>query len=192
MQEVFRPRTPTATATCWSWPPSWPASRSPAGPPGQDLYVNVSARALTSERFLAGLPARLDGVVVELGENADDVELERLADVAARLRARGARVALDDVGAGAQEFARLARLRPDVVKIDRLAGERLRPRPGQRGGAARAGVVRRRPRASRCARRAWRTRRTSASSMALGVTHVIFVTADELWYRRFRRVVERR
>jgi len=88
-------------------------------PAGQDLYVNVSARALISERFLAGLPARLDGVVVELGENVDDVELERLAEVATLLRARGARVALDDVGAGAQEFARLARLRPDVVKIDR-------------------------------------------------------------------------
>ena len=88
-------------------------------PAGQDLYVNVSARALTSERFLAGLPARLDGVVIELGENVDDVELERVADVTAQLRARGARVALDDVGAGAQEFARLARLRPDVVKIDR-------------------------------------------------------------------------
>ena len=28
-------------------------------------------------------------------------------------------MALDDVGAGAQEFARLAALRPDVVKVDR-------------------------------------------------------------------------
>jgi EAL domain-containing protein (putative c-di-GMP-specific phosphodiesterase class I) len=88
-------------------------------PADQDLYVNVSARALTSERFLAGLPPRLDGVVVELGENVDGVELDELAGVVARLRARGARMALDDVGAGAQEFARLARLRPDVVKIDR-------------------------------------------------------------------------
>jgi diguanylate cyclase (GGDEF)-like protein len=88
-------------------------------PAGQDLYVNVSARALTSERFLAGLPERLDGVVVELGENVDGVELDELAVVVARLRTRGARMALDDVGAGAQEFARLARLRPDVVKIDR-------------------------------------------------------------------------
>jgi diguanylate cyclase (GGDEF)-like protein len=88
-------------------------------PEGHDIYVNVSARALTSERFLAGLPARLDGVVVELSENVDDVGLAELADVASRLRARGARIALDDVGAGAQEFARLARLRPDIVKIDR-------------------------------------------------------------------------
>lgn len=88
-------------------------------PAGQELYVNVSARALTSERFLAGLPARLDGVVVELGENMDDVELHELAHATALLRGRGARIALDDVGAGAQDFARLARLSPDVVKIDR-------------------------------------------------------------------------
>jgi EAL domain-containing protein (putative c-di-GMP-specific phosphodiesterase class I) len=86
---------------------------------GQDLYVNVSARTITSERFLGGLPARLEGVVVELCENTDDVELGRVAEAAARLRSRGARIALDDVGAGAQEFARLSALRPDIVKIDR-------------------------------------------------------------------------
>jgi diguanylate cyclase (GGDEF)-like protein len=88
-------------------------------PAGQTLFVNVSARALVSERFLSGLPVQLDGVVVELCENTDDVELRLVADAVTRLRARGARIALDDVGAGAQEFARLAHLRPDIVKIDR-------------------------------------------------------------------------
>jgi diguanylate cyclase (GGDEF)-like protein len=91
----------------------------PGRPEGTDLYVNVSARALTSERFLAGLPAQLAGVVIEICENTDDVALAVLADAVARVRERGARIALDDVGAGAQEFARLARLRPDIVKIDR-------------------------------------------------------------------------
>jgi diguanylate cyclase (GGDEF)-like protein len=88
-------------------------------PEGRDLYVNVSAKALTSERFLAGLPVRLAGVVIELSEDPDDVELSRVADAVTRLRSRGARIALDDVGAGAQEFARLARLRPDIIKVDR-------------------------------------------------------------------------
>jgi diguanylate cyclase (GGDEF)-like protein len=88
-------------------------------PAGTDLFVNVSALALTSERFLTGLPVQLDGVVIELCENTDDVELHLVEDAVSRLRARGARIALDDVGAGAQEFARLARLRPDIVKIDR-------------------------------------------------------------------------
>jgi diguanylate cyclase (GGDEF)-like protein len=88
-------------------------------PARHDLYVNVSARAVTSERLLAGLPARLDGVVVELSEDPDDVELSKVADAVSLLRGRGARIALDDVGAGAQEFARLARLRPDIIKVDR-------------------------------------------------------------------------
>jgi diguanylate cyclase (GGDEF)-like protein len=88
-------------------------------PAGHDLYVNVSARALTSERFLVGLPTRLEGVVIELSEDPDDVELSLVADAVSRLRGRGARIALDDVGAGAQEFARLARLRPDIIKVDR-------------------------------------------------------------------------
>jgi diguanylate cyclase (GGDEF)-like protein len=88
-------------------------------PNDQELYVNVSARALTSERFLAGLPTRLTGIVFELCENTDGVDLSVVSAVVVRLRARGARIALDDVGAGAQEFARLAALRPDVIKIDR-------------------------------------------------------------------------
>ena len=46
----------------------------------------------------------------------DDDELGVLVD---RLRARGARIALDDLGAGASELIRLAGLRPDVIKIDR-------------------------------------------------------------------------
>ena len=36
-----------------------------------------------------------------------------------RTRARGARIALDNLGAGASELTRLAGLRPDVIKIDR-------------------------------------------------------------------------
>jgi len=88
-------------------------------PEGHDLYVNVSARAVTSERFLAGLPEHLPGVVIEISEDPDDVALASVAQAVAILRARGARIALDDVGAGAQEFARLATLRPDIIKVDR-------------------------------------------------------------------------
>jgi diguanylate cyclase (GGDEF)-like protein len=90
----------------------------PGRTPGHDLFVNVSAPALVSPRFLAGLPERLDGVVVELGEDPGDVPAEDVAVALDVLRSRGARVALDDLGAGAQELARLAVLRPDIVKID--------------------------------------------------------------------------
>jgi EAL domain-containing protein (putative c-di-GMP-specific phosphodiesterase class I) len=91
----------------------------PGRPEGHDLFVNVSARAMVSERFLSGLPTQLRGVVVELSENPDGVEPAAVAGAVAALRARGARIALDDIGAGSQEFARLATLRPDVIKVDR-------------------------------------------------------------------------
>jgi diguanylate cyclase (GGDEF)-like protein len=90
----------------------------PGRRPGHDLFVNVSAPALVSPRFLAGLPDRLDGVVVELGEDPGDAPPADVAVALDVLRARGARIALDDLGAGAQELARLAVLRPDIVKVD--------------------------------------------------------------------------
>jgi diguanylate cyclase (GGDEF)-like protein len=88
-------------------------------PVGQDLYVNASARALASSRFWASIPARLDTLVVELTEDLEHVDGDILADAVARLRSRGASVALDDLGAGVGEFYRMAALRPDVVKADR-------------------------------------------------------------------------
>ena len=91
----------------------------PGRPQGDHLFVNVSARAVVSPRFLAGLPAHLPGVVFELSENPEDVDPDAVAASVATLRTRGARIALDDLGAGAQEFARMATLRPDVIKVDR-------------------------------------------------------------------------
>jgi diguanylate cyclase (GGDEF)-like protein len=91
----------------------------PGRPRGHDLFVNVSARAVISERFLSGLPTRLPGVVVELSEDPGGVEPVAVAKAVAALRAKGARIALDDLGAGGQEFARLVALRPDVIKVDR-------------------------------------------------------------------------
>lgn len=100
-------------------------------PAGHDLYVNVSARALTSRRFMAGLPSSLHGVVVELSEDPEGVDLGQVAGAVGRLRARGARIALDDIGAGAEEFARLAVLRPDVIKADRSLVAGCAQSPGQ-------------------------------------------------------------
>jgi diguanylate cyclase (GGDEF)-like protein len=91
----------------------------PGRPAGQELHVNASARALTSDSFLAGLPAVLTGIVFELSEHTGGIELSAVAEAVVGLRARGARIALDDVGAGAQEFARLALLRPEIIKVDR-------------------------------------------------------------------------
>jgi len=100
-------------------------------PAGHELYVNVSARALISERFMAGMPASLKGVVIELNEDPDHIDPATVAAAIATLRGRGARIALDDVGAGADEFARLATLQPDVIKADRSLVDGCAGDPGR-------------------------------------------------------------
>ncbi len=103
----------------------------PGRPKDQPLYVNASAVALTSDRFWAELPTRLDGTVVELTEDLDHVDAATLTEAVLRLRARGATVALDDLGAGVGEFYRLAALRPDIVKADRSLVQGCATAPGQ-------------------------------------------------------------
>ena len=103
----------------------------PGRPPGTALHVNVSARALASPRLWAGLPDDLRDVVVELTESLSVDDSTGLADAVARLRRRGARIALDDVGAGADEFARLSDLRLDVVKVDRSVVSGCHADPGR-------------------------------------------------------------
>ncbi len=91
----------------------------PGRPAGTFLALNVSPAALLSPEVKAALPLDLDGIAIELTEHEafdEDVALE-LALVT--LRERGARIALDDAGAGYAGLQQLIRLRPDIVKVDR-------------------------------------------------------------------------
>jgi diguanylate cyclase (GGDEF)-like protein len=91
----------------------------PGRPPGTFLALNVSPSALVAERVADALPDDLSGVVIELTEHelftADAALESRLAE----LRARGARVALDDAGAGYAGLQQVIRVAPDILKIDR-------------------------------------------------------------------------
>ncbi len=95
------------------------AMELPGRPEGTELFVNASVTALDSDRFWALLPKDLRGIVVELNEEDGPLSEPELVNVVGRARARGARIALDDLGAGASDLTRLARLGPDVIKIDR-------------------------------------------------------------------------
>jgi diguanylate cyclase (GGDEF)-like protein len=90
-----------------------------------DVHVNVSAARLgqrgLAEAVLRSLerhavrPSRL---VVEITETRHIPDLPDAAAVAARLRALGVRIALDDFGSGYNALAQLHSLPVDVVKLD--------------------------------------------------------------------------
>ncbi len=87
-------------------------------PPGTFLTVNASPTSLADQRVMDVLTSHdLTGVVLELTEHAD-CDPAQLTDPLRRLRARGALVALDDVGTGHSGLLRMAVVRPEILKVD--------------------------------------------------------------------------
>ena len=73
----------------------------------------------TTERAMADAGLRFGQVVFEVTEGERVRDVGHLEHVLDHYRARGCKVALDDLGAGYSTLNLLVRLRPDVVKIDR-------------------------------------------------------------------------
>jgi EAL domain-containing protein (putative c-di-GMP-specific phosphodiesterase class I) len=90
-------------------------------PHGCFLTINVSPRALGSEPVAALLAAResLEGVVIEVTEQAVVEDYDDLEYVLRSLRAAGAAIAVDDAGAGYASLHHIVALRPQFVKLDR-------------------------------------------------------------------------
>ena len=91
----------------------------PGRPAGAYLAVNLSPSALVSTEVAAVLPHDLTGLLIELTEDAlfaSDPALDAALD---GLRSRGARIAVDDAGAGYSGLQQLLRVKPDVLKLDR-------------------------------------------------------------------------
>jgi EAL domain-containing protein (putative c-di-GMP-specific phosphodiesterase class I) len=91
---------------------------APALPSGRWLAVNISPRLLAAPDALRKALSRVDRpLVLEVTEH------ETIADYSAareglRGLAPGARVAVDDAGAGIANFAHIIELRPNFVKLD--------------------------------------------------------------------------
>ncbi len=89
-------------------------------PPGTHLAINVSYSALPSEEVQSVLPQDLTDIVIEITEHEEIAEDDdALRDALQQVRERGALIALDDAGAGYSGLKQLARLKPDIVKLDR-------------------------------------------------------------------------
>jgi EAL domain-containing protein (putative c-di-GMP-specific phosphodiesterase class I) len=90
-------------------------------PTGTFLAVNVGPDVLDdrSVQRVFHRHAHLDGVVVELTEHARIDSYVSLEPALNRLRSAGARIAIDDAGAGYAGLRHLIGLRPHVIKLDR-------------------------------------------------------------------------
>jgi EAL domain-containing protein (putative c-di-GMP-specific phosphodiesterase class I) len=87
-------------------------------PPDVDIALNVSPTTALDRRFCELLLDVADRVVIEITEHAQVDDYEQLRRALAPLRQRGARVAIDDVGAGFANLRHILRLAPDLVKLD--------------------------------------------------------------------------
>jgi diguanylate cyclase (GGDEF)-like protein len=95
------------------------ALRAPGRPERAFLALNVSPGALLSPEVREALPEDLSGIVIELTEHelfSTEATLDRELG---ELRARGARIALDDAGNGYSGLQQIIRVAPDILKLDR-------------------------------------------------------------------------
>jgi diguanylate cyclase (GGDEF)-like protein len=91
----------------------------PERPAGTYLSLNISPSLLLSSLLDDVLPGDLCGIVLEVTEHELVVGGDALQAVLTGLRERGARLAVDDAGAGYAGFTQLLRVQPDIVKLDR-------------------------------------------------------------------------
>jgi diguanylate cyclase (GGDEF)-like protein len=90
-------------------------------PPGVSLSVNLSAPVLLDRRTLALLerPASLLGLIVEVTEEALVQSEAQLQQAIKPLLARGAKLAVDDMGAGYSGLRQITTVHPSYLKLDR-------------------------------------------------------------------------
>jgi diguanylate cyclase (GGDEF)-like protein len=91
-----------------------------------DLFVNVLIGTLLDRSGMSALDSAVrdagvdpTSVVLEFSEREPVTDLARLQRIAAELRARGFRIAVDDAGAGHASMRVIAEVRPEFIKVDR-------------------------------------------------------------------------
>ena len=82
------------------------------------LAINASPATVLHPRFFELVLGIADRLIIEITEHAQVEDYDELAEALAPLRACGARLAIDDVGAGFASLRHILRLEPDIVKLD--------------------------------------------------------------------------
>lgn len=94
--------------------------RSALAPGSSYVAVNLSPDALLADGTMGLLLSsrNIDRIVVELTEHVAVTDYRPLARALGRLRKRGARLAIDDTGAGYSSLCHILELHPDLIKLD--------------------------------------------------------------------------
>ena len=87
-------------------------------PMGSFLSINVSPSLLADTFIRTALAGDLRNIVIELTEEEAIADYDSLRKAMAGYRARGARFAIDDAGAGYASMRHVTELRPDFIKLD--------------------------------------------------------------------------
>lgn len=94
-------------------------ARLPELAPEQHISVNASPITLQSNIFFEALSeADPERIVVEVTEHDATDEYQPLLQARNRLKERGFRLAIDDVGAGYAGLSHIVQLKPDILKLD--------------------------------------------------------------------------
>jgi EAL domain-containing protein (putative c-di-GMP-specific phosphodiesterase class I)/CheY-like chemotaxis protein len=88
-------------------------------PEGTFLSLNVSPEVMCSDELAPLLDPVADRLVLEMTEGSPLRDHEQVREKLRPLRDRGARLAIDDVGAGYAGLARVVLLEPELMKLDR-------------------------------------------------------------------------
>ena len=88
-------------------------------PSGLYLSLNASPDTMMSQEFRAAVAsAPAERVVLELTEHDSIDDYELFEKIATELRSHGARLAIDDAGAGYSSLRHIINLHPDIIKLD--------------------------------------------------------------------------
>ena len=87
-------------------------------PPWTALAVNVSPAVAVTDEFFELVAPFAHRLIVELTEHEPIDDFDALTDRLSDLRELGARIAIDDVGAGFSSIRDAFRLAPDIIKLD--------------------------------------------------------------------------
>ena len=105
-------------------------------PDGTSLAINVSPAVASSDEFFELIQPVARRAMVEVTEHARVDDYKRLESALRRLKEHGARIAVDDVGAGFASLRHILGLSPDIVKLDLSLTRDIHDDPARRALAA--------------------------------------------------------